>query len=985
MQQKYWYCLLLLFLVPGVVFAQSAKIRGTVIDQKSKEPLIGANITVEGTNLGAATDIDGEFIILNVPIGTYTIKTSYVGYRTSAISNIRVSGLLTTEVNFELSSEDIQVQAVEIIAEKPLVNKNATNAVRTTTAEDIKNIPVRGVGSLIALVPGVVQQQGQIYIRGGRQEQVGYIIEGVQTRDALFGGNAVTVNDNAIEEVQVQAGGYNAEYGGANAGIVITSLKTGSEQLKATAEIITDGWGTPGEKNLGAYSYGYSEYTATLGGPIPGLNSVKFFLSGDHQFNRTVIKRWEGMNLRGLTDVTANNQAPIDLVYPAGKMLNNAEMKSTLNGNLMTTINPFDERFNIKVSGMYSSITQHGNNGSANNANNGNANTTFSGADLDQMLNESRLPLTETQQMAGMMRISKELSPTTFIEVNLNYFQNYSETMDPYLKEKWWLYGDSAANAKYGFTLKADGEDPTAVILFGTQINSPGTLESGYSRTKQVGYGAKGAIVHQAGKLHEFKAGGEYTQYVLRNWALTFDFCQSYAKTAKNNPSSTAFDILKALRLNSYGYDFLGQNEVDDITGHSGFKPHRPEFANMYIQDKIEYQDMVINAGLRYDYINIDQRVPVDPGNIPYDADGVIDYSKFVGVPAREYVSPRLGFSFSMSDQTVFHAEWGRFIQQSRLRDIYLGLVAASVNIKGGNAIQNNVGWALRPEQTTQYELGFNQALTDNSAFDITVYYWDIVDQIQSRLTSRKEGANHQTYFSFVNGDFATTKGIEFKFNLRRTNRIMAQAFYSYSDARSTGSNSATAFRTIWQSPTGSPFFPNYVSPVDYNQPHRGSINVDYRWAENDGGPVLERLGLNLLFTFNSGHNYTRIQQDYGNTRIPTEELNASFTPWNYQLDFRIDKSLRVGPVDLNLYLMVINVLDTKNVQNVFLQTGTADDDGYLDTPSGKNDVNTYGEQFAQFYRAFLANGYGFEQGLPLYQDLWGPPRQYRLGLRVEL
>jgi outer membrane receptor protein involved in Fe transport len=976
MQQKYWYCLLLLLLVPGVVFAQSAKIRGTVVDQKSKEPLIGANITVEGTNLGAATDVDGEFIILNVPIGTYTIKTSYVGYRTSTISNVRVSGLLTTEVKFELSIEDIQVQAVEIIAERPLVNKNATNAVRTTSAEDIKNIPVRGVGNLVSLVPGVVQQAGQIYIRGGRQEQVGYIIEGVQTRDVLFGGTAVTVNDNAIEEVQVQAGGYNAEYGGANAGIIITSLKTGTEQLKATAEIITDAWGTPGEKSLGAYSYGYNEYTATLGGPIPGLNSIKFFLSGDYQFNRTLIKRWEGMNLHGLTDPTSSNQAPIDLVYPAGYMLNNAQIQSTLNGNLMTTVSPFDEQFNIKVSGMYSSITQHGNNGNAN---------TFRGTDLSQMLNDMRVPLTETQQMAGMLRISKELSPTTFVEVNLNYFQNYSETMDPYLKEKWWLYGDSAANAKYGFTLKADGEDPTAIVLFGTQIDSRGTLEAGYGKTKQVGYGAKAAIVHQEGKLHEFKLGGEYTQYVMRNWGLTYDFCQSYAKTLKNNPSLSAFDILKAVRLNSYGYDFLGQNEVDDIAGHPGFKPHEPIFASGYIQDKIEYQDLVINAGLRYDYIDIDQKVPVDPGNIPYDADGVMDYSKFVNTPTRDYISPRLGFSFSMSDQTVFHTEWGRFIQQSRLRDIYYGLVSTSVNIKGGNAIQNNIGWGLRPEQTTQYELGFNQMLTDNSSFDITVYYRDIVDQIQSRLTSREEGANHQTYFSFVNGDFATTKGVEFKFNLRRTNRIMAQAFYSYSDARSTGSNSATAFRTIWQSPTGTPFFPNYVSPVDYNQPHRGSINLDYRWAENDGGAILERLGLNLLFTFNSGHSYTRIEPDYGNTRVPTEELNASYTPWNYQLDFRIDKSFRIGSIDMNVYLLVINVLDTKNVQNVFLQTGTADDDGYLDTPSGKNDVNTYGQQFAQFYRAFLANGYGFEQGLDVFQDIWGPPRQYRLGLRVEL
>ncbi len=562
MRQKRLYYLLLLLLLPGVLFAQSGKIRGTVVDQKTKEPLIGANIIIEGTSLGAATDIDGAFMILNVPIGTFTVKASYVGYRTFTISNIRVSGLLTTEVNFELSSEDVQVQTVEIVAERPLVNKNATNAVRSATAEDIQNIPVRGVGNIVALVPGVVQQQGVIYIRGGRREQVGYIVEGVQTRDALLGGSSVTINDNAIEEVQVQAGGYNAEYGAANAGIVITSLKTGGEKIKATAEIITDGWGTPGSgKTLGANSYGYSEYTATIGGAIPELNSVKFFLSGTNQFNRTVIKRWEGINLHGLSDVTAANQAPIDLVAPAGKMLNNAEMRWTLNGNIMTSVKPFDKKFDIKLSGWYTSLTQHGNNGSTAN---------FRGADLDQILNSSRLPLTETKEMGTVLHITHELTPSTIIEVNLSYSQNDFETMDPYLKDKWWLYGDSIANAQYGFTLKGDGEDPVHTILFGTQINGRGTIESDYGKNKRRSYSVKADLTHQVGKLHEFKAGAEYTQYIMRNWGLTSDFCVSYAASVKSG--RTPYEILSGVRLNSYGYDFMGQNEVDDIKGHLGYQ-----------------------------------------------------------------------------------------------------------------------------------------------------------------------------------------------------------------------------------------------------------------------------------------------------------------------------------------------------------------------------------------------------------------------------
>ena len=967
MQRTLWYTLFLLVLVPAFLLAQSGKIRGTVVDVKTKEPLVGANIVVQGTNMGASTDVDGGFLIINVPVGTYELKASYVGYRAMTIANIRISLNLTSEVNFELPSEDVQVQTVEIVAERPLIQKNATNAVRFTTSEDIQNLPVRDFGNLVSVSAGVVQQAGTIYVRGGRQDQVGYVVEGVQTRDPLFGGNTATVISNAIEEIQVQTGGYNAEFGGANAGMVVTSLRTGGEKFKVTGEVITDGWAESGKKSLGGYSYGYNEYIATISGPIPGLKAVKFFVAGDNLFNRTRVRFWEGMNLPGIYDPSLDEydasgnliRHKYDLIYPAGKWMNDASNRWTGNGNIMADFKPFQ----IRLSGTYSASTQHG------------------GADPTVMFNQLRAALTETEDMTAGARITHVLSPSTFYEVSLNFSQNYQITEDPYLKDQWWLYGDSVANAKYGFTMKALGQNPDPFYLFGVAFDAPGTLETGFQKIKQTGYAAHGSIVHQAGKLHELKAGFEYQTYAIRAWSLTGGFAVSYALQKKNNPTATPFELLKSVRLSNYGYDFLG-NESDNMP--EGYKAHKPVFANAYVQDKIEYQDLVINAGLRFDYFDIDQMVPPDPMNVPYDANGVIDVAKLVKVPTRQYVTPRLGFAFPVTDRTVFHAQWGKFVQQSRLRDIYLGLIAASVNIKGGNAIQTNLGWGLRPERTTQYELGFNQMLTDNSSFDVTMYYRDITDQVQARLISRVEGAAHQAYFAFQNGDFATTKGLEFKFTLRRSARIAGQAYYSYSDARGTGSSPTTAFRTIWQSPTGTPFFPNYVTPLDFNQAHRGNINLDYRFGEKDGGPILSRLGLNLLFSFNSGHNYTRIGYQYGNTRIPTEELNASVTPWVYQLDLRLDKSFRVGPVDLNVYLWVINVLNTKNVQDVYLQTGTADDDGYLATPQGQLNTATYGKQYADFYRAFLANGFGWSNGDPVDMNLWGTPRQIRFGLRFE-
>ncbi|HEX7930060.1 MAG TPA: TonB-dependent receptor, partial [Sphingomicrobium sp.] len=268
--------LLALLLVPGLLLAQgtSGRIKGVVTDKESKEPLIGATVSIPGTSYGAATDIQGNFVILNVPAGTYTLSASYVGYQTTSVSNIIVNTGLTTERNFALASSDVELQPVEIVAERPLVNKNATNAVRITTREDIDALAVRGVNNIIALSPGVVLQDNAVFIRGGRQDEVGYYLEGVPITNSFSGGRAVTLVQDAIEEIQVQAGGYNAEFGGANSGIVQSQLKSGTSALKATVQYATDNLGFKsrgsaynGEKTLGSYQFGASELTATLSGP----------------------------------------------------------------------------------------------------------------------------------------------------------------------------------------------------------------------------------------------------------------------------------------------------------------------------------------------------------------------------------------------------------------------------------------------------------------------------------------------------------------------------------------------------------------------------------------------------------------------------------------------------------------------------------------------------------------------------------------------
>src|SRR5690554_5049359 len=178
--------ILLLLFVPSIMLAATTgKIKGKVTDLQSGDPLIGANILVGGTSLGAATDVNGDFTISNLEAGTYELRASYVGYQSITISNVRVNADLTTELNFQLPAEGITTEEIEVIALRPLVNKSNTNAQRITTSEDIEALPVRGIDNILSLTPGVTLQDKTVFIRGGRQDEVGYYLEGTNITDPL--------------------------------------------------------------------------------------------------------------------------------------------------------------------------------------------------------------------------------------------------------------------------------------------------------------------------------------------------------------------------------------------------------------------------------------------------------------------------------------------------------------------------------------------------------------------------------------------------------------------------------------------------------------------------------------------------------------------------------------------------------------------------------------------------------------------------------
>lgn len=1042
--QNFLFAVLLLVIAPSFLFAQTTgKIRGKVTDRETGDVLPGANVLIVGTSLGAATDVNGDYFIFNVPVGVYSMRCTFIGYRTVTISNIKVSGDLTTTVDFELPSEAVELSEIQIVAERPLVNKSATNAVRITSGESFEKLPVRTTQQIYGLQPGVVVQDDQVYIRGGRKDEVGYMVEGANAKNVVTGENAVSVIPEALAEAQIQAGGYNAEFGGANAGIIQQTFKSGTPDFHGRFQVETDQFPSQsrGEKALDGYSYGYEDYVMTLSGPIY-KNKITAFVALERtvyddsrqvfwtgldvqqvvndvyatnpeilQINQDNVRLDENGNLV-IVDTGRNGQGAGDVfpryVTPSGN-IPDYQNQNTLNGTLNFDFNPILFRFSVASSFRNDQITGQ--------------------RPLLNQLGSMRFGRQEQSADLFTGKFTHLLSNNTFYEIGVNYFDRRAQAYDPNFGSNYLAYFDSlevdrVLGPEISSNFRGRAQQPAPYDIFRFPFQRPGvSFVNFYSKEKQNYISGTFDLTTQISN-HAVKFGGSYETWTVRlatglgtQGAFQQMLAQpDLARAIRNGPSDPRYgEALLLFRrsgnVNAYGYDVFG-NEVDSDSQYND-GPKKPTFGSVYLQDKFEAGDLVVNAGVRLDVFDFDQTFPTDLEAPTVDVTNFdIPPGALQSSSTKTEVSPRLGFAFPVTDRTVFHVQYGRFVQAPQFLNLYSGRGYLALVLGAGNYIFNPaVGREIEPIKTVQYEIGFSQAMTDFASFDVTAFYRDVKGQLQIALeTVDNNRTNARSYNLFQNQDFATTKGLEFALNLRRVERIAASLNYTFSDAQSTGSFPNSNIGAVSLTDP----IPKTVAPVDFDQRHRGSIAFDYRFGRGDGGPILERAGLNLLFSFNSGHPYTLsgggiAQQgpDQGGVlnsvdprgRSALESLNSSTTPWVSTVDLRLDKTVSIGPMAANFYIYVQNLFNTKTVLNVYQRTGNADNDGFLTNPDlSSKIVEGAGPAFVELYKIVnlddrqgwwfnnlgSVNNFGGTTDAGSVYDMFGTPRQFRFGVSFE-
>lgn len=496
--------------------------------------------------------------------------------------------------------------------------------------------------------------------------------------------------------------------------------------------------------------------------------------------------------------------------------------------------------------------------------------------------NMDGLPVFERNAYLTGLTGSYAATEHTVLSASLSRFYTRTKTAPEHLFDTYWNEwpGYSEGTIHETNYAGADAYDPTNVynvsgFTTGTDFNpSYHERESAYN-------GVKFSILSQVNKTNEVKAGFEYRQY-----DIFWDFKQFY----NSNP---------------YGEKYSS----------------KPKTASFFLQDKIEYDYFIVNAGLRYDWRDTDAEYNVTP-----DASEAT-YKK---ADSRSRVSPRLGVSFPISEKSVVHFNYGYYYQPPQFTQMYMNMQGAT---NTGYPLLGNPD--LESEETVAYELGLDHLVGNNMRLDATAYYKDIRNLVTTREWFRL--GNDAPITHYDNGDYGSVKGLDLSFEKLPTSGFLSGSIaYSYMIASGNGSTALEPYYSYITSTDGE-LAPVTEYPLDFDQRHSLTAVIDFRvplqWKGNLlGMTVPGAWGFNFVGRYGSGLPYTPIDSD-GNAM---GERNNSRLPAHYTVDMRFNKDfpLMKGSNRLSFFVEVDNLFNRRNVINVYSRTGQADNDG-IDAGAG--------------------------------------------------
>lgn len=916
-----------------------ALIRGRIFDAESGEPLPYTNVYLAGTNIGTISLGDGQYYLTGLRPGTYTVKASYISYSVGT-ATITVAAGEIRDLDFNLEVRAIYTDAIEVTAERRLIEIERTGSAHRLSAEQMEAMPLDNLVQMIAQQPGVTLQDNEIHIRGGRADDTQFIIDGISVNDPLAGGGyGYQIDPSIINEIEVLTGGFNAEYGQAVSGVVNVSTKEGGDTWSGKVSLKRDyirRYDTSRERDWRELDdYGEPQNIDVVKASVSGPDPIGGLLGrlGLDMPGKQYLLLSGSMDIRdGYLPIHSRTEDLRTPLYDADWL--SPRQQNDWNGLAKWTwvIDP-THKVNFTASRQLS-VSQG---------------FKLPGEgyprpfidNLDNFLvftNENILNQIYYRQVLGDKDFFEFSAGRNFNRMHANVNGNDDYSTYPLIDSP----ADDIMNLAYG---------------------SADRWHDHYSES----YNVKSSYAFVANETNQFKTGFE----------MSFTEMQ-------------LVDLQSSLGSPPPGK--LGIKE--DI-----FKVH-PIVGAGYFQDTINYGGLVVNAGLRLDVWAPGREVEdVMDNNEDYlfiYPDMVDEFYEdttgFAGRRWKSRVSPRLGMSFPVTERDKFFFNYGHFSQWPRFAYVYPQLQAQSAT-----KVQLLGNPNLDPKVTIEYEAGLQHEFDGLWSLGVTVFNRDIYGYAKSvSLDAVDIGADETPDpndtgtitiepVRYFNGDSARSLGVELSVIKRTTRWLSGSASVEFS--RSTGTNSSAdeayllAIYDEAYTPTAS-IGGLTRTPLLWDKPWKVSANLDFSVFDKDrpvmpvvyptlkgsfpfislGSTDWEMPGdwsLNLLYRAESGRRYT--ERYYKDPENPVEgeyeygDYNAAIGPMTSSLNLRFNKFWQVGDnKKVTFFIEGRNILNHKNYRRVNSWTG----DGYqvgdynpswVDKWSDEeNEVSTDSEEYAK-------------------------------------
>ncbi len=936
-------CLLAALLAAGGASAQTTgKIAGRVTDAATGDPLPGVNVLIEGTTQGTATGLDGDYVIIGVRPGVYTVSASFIGFARERKEGVTVNVDLTTTVDFALREEVFEGEEVVVTAEAIKVRKDLTSSEARIGAETIDRLPVQEIGQVLNVQAGITDRNG-LHIRGGRASEVVVMVDGVPVTDNFDGSTAFQIENDGIQELQVISGTFNAEFGNAMSGVInIVSKEGNTRRLHGSVDVFSGSYFTGGAEGGKAFlrgtdvqqfarqeiqyrdvdPYGYLGFDPThyynlsgsLDGPLLG-ERLTFFALGRYFKNDGWLF---GARIYDL-DGTFGDSALVPL---------NTFEKVSWQGNLRYRLN----------NKMIVNLISLGSNAESRDDN------------LFWRWAPDGRPRSFDFGYDTKLKFTHLVSATTFYTIDLATFYRKAESRlfeafdDPRYNDFLISTPDSVEVLPGVFQQVQTGSG---------RFGRGGTWPGRFQRSSRAFF-AKGDLTSQVSKHHLVKTGFE-----ARMDRLDFE---SFSLVGATAPDGQLIEPFQPTRPPESSIGFQQFDGVEPIT------------LSAYVQDKIEFENFIVNAGLRVDYFDSRARFPTDTEdpnifnpfkkiNIFRDenGDGVItrdeerDDNRLTIEDREAYwwtradpkfqISPRLGVAYPITEEGVIHFSYGHFLQIPTLDRMFENFGYKVPNRSGQYGPFGNPD--LKAQKTVMYEIGVRQGVGD-FVVDVTGYYRDVRNQVQTSplIQSELPGVS---YVIYANRDYANTRGVTFSLNKSFSEGYGFDLNYTFQVVEGSNSDPNEAFFASQgnQQPTLA------LLPLSWDQRHKvaGSVYV------GGGG-----WGASLLGVWGSGFPYTPSfpEAALAGQDVPPEfPSNSRRQPTTFQVDVTASKTFSFGGFHPRLYVQAFNVFDNRNAVAVFADTGEPD------------------------VTLLQRNTGSFDPGFFVRPDFYAEPRRVQLGLEI--